>query len=59
MYARRKDAGLLQPSANPPELAAQAGSRILNEIHNLMVVRVDDGGMQLVQPSIALKMLLT
>lgn len=39
MYVRRKEAKLLQPNANPPQLAAQAGSRILNEIHNLMVVR--------------------
>lgn len=52
MYTRRKAAGLLQPNANPPELAAQAGSRILNEIHNVMVVRVDAGSMRLIQPRI-------
>lgn len=52
MYTRRKAAGLLQPNANPPELAAQAGSRILNEIHNVMVVRVDAGSLRLIQPRI-------
>lgn len=47
MYVRRKEAGLIQPSANPPQLASQAGSRILNEIHNLVVVRVAIGGLRL------------
>lgn len=40
MYARRKEAGRLQPNSDPPQLASQAGSRILNEIHNIMVVRI-------------------
>jgi hypothetical protein len=46
MYASRKEKGLLQPNANPPLLAAQAGSRILNEIHNLMVVCIVTAGLR-------------
>lgn len=40
MYSRRKARGLIPSAAEPSVLASQASFRVLNEVHNVLAVRV-------------------